>query len=310
VKPWAKKIMKKYSNFPTLSFVILLSFVATPLVNAQTTSKTKQTAQFFKLNSKLLNRQISYAVVLPKNYQADDQTRFPVVYLLHGFGGSHKDFVSFPELFEIYSLHKFIVVTVEGEKGFYTDSQTKPDEKHESYVIKELIPEVDKNFRTISARNARAIVGDSMGGYGALKFGLKYPQMFAMVGSWSGGLTIASWRKPSEIDFIVPNIKESLTSVFGDGSNPATLQANDLFELIKNVPTEKISSLPFIYLDCGTEDELGLLKPNQQFAEIMVNRKIRHEYRQVPGEHTVQLYRLGDVLELCDRIFAESIEKK
>ncbi|NJM52811.1 MAG: hypothetical protein HC846_05100 [Blastocatellia bacterium] len=172
-----------------------------------------------------------------------------------------------------------------------------------------MIPEIDAKFRTISNRDGRAVIGDSMGGYGALKFGIKYPQMFALAASWSGGVNIASWRKPSDISFNVPGIKEFLTSVFGDGTNPATLEANDIFKLIKDVPNAQIESLPFFYLDCGTEDELDLLKPNQQLAEIMLNRKIRHEFRQVPGKHTVQLYRLGDVLELSDRIFANKFRK-
>lgn len=290
-----------------LIFVVFFVFVTTP---AQQISKTKTTAHFFKLQSNLMKREIPYSVVLPVNYEADKQSKFPVVYILHGFSGSHKDFVAYPQLLELYSRHKFIVVTVEGENGFYTDSLTKPNYKFESYFVKELIPEIDKNIRTISTRNGRAVIGDSMGGYGALKFGIKFPEMFALVGSWSGGLTIASWRKPSEITFNVSGIKESLLSVFGDGTNPATLEDNDLFQIINNIPSDKIESLPFFYFDCGTEDEHGLLKPNQQLAEIMINRKIRHEYRQVPGEHSVQLYRVGDVLELCDRIFGEKFKEK
>lgn len=298
---WMKNVIK----------LLLLALFVVALVNSQKEFAEKRTlqAQFFQLKSNLLKRQIPYSVVLPVNYDEEKQTRFPVVYILHGFSGSHKDFVAYSQLLEIYSRHKFIVVTVEGENGFYTDSQTKPNDKFESYIVKDLIPEIDSNFRTISARYARAIIGDSMGGYGALKFGLKFPEMFVLAASWSGGLTIASWRKPSEITFNVPGIKEYLLSVFGSKNNKETLAANDLFQLIKKIPTDKIDSLPFFYIDCGTEDELGLLKPNQQFAEIMVNRKIRHEFRQVPGEHTVQLYRVSDVLELSDRIFADKLKK-
>ena len=94
---------------------------------------------------------------------------------------------------------------------------------------------------------------------------------------------------------------QAITAAFGDGTNAATLIANDLFKLFADLPPDKIAELPFFYLDCGTEDEL--LKPNQQLAEIMVSRKIRHEYRQIPGGHALQDYRVVDVLNLSERIF-------
>ena len=71
------------------------------------------------------------------------------------------------------------------------------------------------------------------------------------------------------------------------------LVANDLFKLFSDLSSDKVANLPFFYLDCGTEDEL--LKPNQQLAELFVTRKIRHEYRQVPGAHALQDYRVVDV---------------
>jgi enterochelin esterase-like enzyme len=140
-----------------------------------------------------------------------------------------------------------------------------------------------------------------MGGYGAIKYGVKYPQMFALAASWSGVVNAASWRKTSELP-PRPRVVQTVTAAFGDGTNPATLISNDLFKLFGELPQDKTTELPFFYLDCGTEDEL--LKPNQQLAEIMVNRKIRHEYRQIPGGHVLQHYRVVDVLNLNERLFA------
>jgi putative tributyrin esterase len=266
-------------------------------VTAQDALKT------FQLDSKLMARQMPYAVLLPAGYETDQQTRFPVVYLLHGLGGNYKNFIAKSKLLEYYGQHRFIIVAVEGGTNFYTDSATKPNDKYESYFISELIPEIDKNFRTDATRKGRVVAGHSMGGYGALKYGIKYPQMFALAASWSGGVNSASWRKASDLPPI-PAIVQSLTGVFGDGTDPATLAANDLFKLFTELPPEKIAGLPFFYLDCGTEDELRLLKPNQQLAEIMVSRKIPHEYRQIPGGHALQDYRVEDVLNLSERLLA------
>ncbi|MEO6393508.1 MAG: alpha/beta hydrolase family protein [Pyrinomonadaceae bacterium] len=269
-----------------------------PVVNAvQTTAKT------FQLNSKLMTRQIPYAVVLPQNYESDKQVRFPVIYLLHGLGGSYKNFVDDPKRLAYYAQHRFIVVSVEGGSGFYTDSATKPNDKYETYIINELIPEIDKNYRTVTDRSGRAVAGMSMGGYGALKFGIKYPQMFALAAAWSGGIPSASWHKASDLPPI-PEIVQPLTAAFGDGTDPAPLTANDLFRLFRDYPAGKITALPFFYLDCGTGDELGLLKPNQQLAEILVSRQIPHEFRQLPGGHALQGYRIGDVFNLSERIFS------
>lgn len=266
-------------------------------------SIVQPTVKTFQLDSKLMARQMPYNVILPANYETDKQARFPVIYMLHGLGGSHK--ISSPKRVKYDAQHRFILVFVEGGMGFYTDSATKPNDKYESYFVNELIAEVDKNFRTDATRRGRAVFGVSMGGYGALKYGIKYPQMFALAASSGGAVNVASWRKVEELPPL-PGIVQILTPVFGDGKNPATLVANDLFKLFAEFPSNKIAELPFFYLDCGTEDELQLLKPNQQLAEIMVSRKIPHEYRQFPGDHNTDPPNLYPTLyELSERIFAQ-----
>ena len=253
----------------------------------------------FQIDSKLMKRKIPYGVFLPASYDLDKQARFPVVYLLHGLSGSYKTFSENRERLEDYPKRHTIFVLVEGGTSFFTDSATVPDDRYESYFIQELIPEIDKNFRTIAERKGRSVAGVSMGGYGAIKYGAKYPQLFSLAASWSGVVNAASWRKLSELP-PRPRTVQAITAVFGDGSNPAPLIANDLFRLFDDVPSDKIANLPFFYLDCGTEDEL--LKPNQELAAIFVKRKIQHEYRQLPGAHGLQDYRVMDVLDLNERL--------
>ena len=124
-----------------------------------------------------------------------------------------------------------------------------------------------------------------MGGYGALKFGLKYPATFAFAGSMSGALRPTSWTEEELKDF--KPIRDSLFSVFGPmGSD--TRKANDIHELARGATTVRVSSLPYFYLDCGAEDPL--LPDNARFAALLQEKKIAHEYRQLPGNHNWQYW--------------------
>jgi putative tributyrin esterase len=231
--------------------------------------------------SKLVGAALPYNVVLPPDYQAEQSraTRYPVLYLLHGLAGSAGDWVSNrARLAEHAAAHRLIIVVPEGRDGWYTDSATAPNEKFESYFVAELIPDVDRRFRTIAKREGRAVAGLSMGGYGALKFGFKHPSLFALAASMSGALGAASW-KPEEM---IPFVKPSILRVYGAPDTP-TRPANDLFKLARDMTPERAAALPYLYLDCGTED--FLIGQNRDFSALLIEKKIPHEYRQLPGGH-------------------------
>ena len=169
----------------------------------------------------------------------------------------------------------------EGGDGWYSDSATVATDKYETYFFKELIPDVDNRYRTIQDRRGRAIAGLSMGGYGALKFGVKHSEMFILASSMSGALDPAA-RSENNQGFGWSVIKPSILKVFGDEGSK-TRSENDLHQLVKTLSNDKLSALPYFYLDCGTED--GWLTSNRQLADIFLDRKIPHEFRQLPGGH-------------------------
>ena len=70
--------------------------------------------------------------------------------------------------------------------SWYTNSVSQADDRFEDYVVKDLVQEIDHKYHTIPARQGRAVAGLSMGGYGAIKFALKYPEQYFFVGSLSG----------------------------------------------------------------------------------------------------------------------------
>ena len=263
-----------------VSLLVLSSSASSQTATAQPNSRANK-VETVKFESKLLNATVPYNVVLPNDYDNSKNMAYPVLYLLHGLTGHYSDWTQRTRLTEYASQYRIIIVTPEGNDGWYTDSVTVPTDRYETYFVQELIPDVQRRFRTNPAREGRAIAGLSMGGYGALKFAIKHRDKFVFAGSLSGALDAASW---TEAD---PNQSaerlRSIAAVFGP-SDSSTRQANDLQKLYRSISDTDIPTLPFIYLDCGTEDHL--LQPNRAFEQLLFERKIPHEFRLLPGGHS------------------------
>lgn len=251
-----------------------------PVLKRKPEANYKDSVVTHRLNSKLMAREMSYNVILPVNYKSEKQRKYPVVYLLHGLTGHFDNWTEKTKLAEYASWYHYIFVTPEGGDGWYTDSISENNDRYESYITEELIPEIDKKLRTIADRKSRFIAGLSMGGYGSIKFGLKRPEMFALVGSFSGALGAAEWTE-KEIG-TKGAIAESIKKVYG-AAGSQTRKENDIFQMIRDLPADKIKDLPFIYLDCGTED--FLIQNNLDFAKLLREKKIPHEFRELPGKH-------------------------
>lgn len=255
---------------------------AAPARAAQTAAPNDKRVQTVQFQSKLVGQTLPYIVVLPVNFNqpAAKSERYPVLYLLHGLGGHYDNWATKTKLAEYAARYSMIIITPEGNNSWYTDSATVPTDKYETYIVDELIPDVQRRYRTLEMRAGRSIAGLSMGGYGALKFGVKHPELFAFAGSMSGALGAASWTESELRGFEF--IFRTLQPVYG-AENSETRAANDLTKLFRELPAERIAALPFMYLDCGTEDPL--FSSNRSLAELLVSRKIPHEYRQLPGSH-------------------------
>jgi len=149
--PIGNDIMIK-SLRPTLLFLLLLVPIT---VFAQRDPPVAQ----FELKSALLGRSINYRVLYPVEYQTPgkQEKRFPVLYLLHGFTGQSSNWIERTSI-ALYATHYDVfIVMVEGGNGWYTDSATVPTDKYESYIVRELIPDVEKRFRVSQERHGRAV---------------------------------------------------------------------------------------------------------------------------------------------------------
>ncbi len=285
----ADVVTNKKNYFPNqlIQLIVLFALVtiassqARANIQAATTAETTRVVTI-KLESKLMNAVMPYNVVLPADYDRADSKnlRYPVLYLLHGLSGHYSDWTSRTSLAEYARQYRIIIVTPEGNNGWYTDSATVPSDKYESYILKELIPDVQRRFRAFDSRDGRAIAGLSMGGYGSLKFAIKHRALFVFAGSMSGALGAASWTledlKGSTAIF------HSLQPVFGPLDSPVRA-ANDIAKLYREVVADEIGTLPYLYLDCGTEDPL--LPVNLSFDQTLRDKKIPHEFRELPGAH-------------------------
>lgn len=240
-----------------------------------------ETVQF---HSALVGKTLPYNVILPGDYRSTAR-RYPVLYLLHGWAGHSSDWLTRTNVADYAAQYRFILVMPEGNDGWYTDGVANATDKYESYIIQELIPDVQRHFRTIESRYGRGIAGLSMGGYGALKFGLKSPGTFAFAGSLSGALAATTWTEEDLKAF--RGINNSLVAAFGPRDSPQRT-ANDIFEIARALSTARAAALPYFYFDCGTED--FFLGVNEQFAALLTEKKISHEFRELPGTHSWQYW--------------------
>jgi len=260
-----------------LLLVSILFSVATAACAQETRKVEVETIQF---KSELIGQVLPYNALFPVGY-AESNKRYPVLYLLHGLFGRYDDWITRTNLAEYASHYDLIIVTPEGHDSWYTDSAGVPTDKYESYFVRELISDVDARFRTIKDRRARGVAGLSMGGYGALKYGLKHPEQFAFAGSLSGAFdpTTRTDDHPGVGWYI---LRPSISAVFGPRSSQ-TRTANDLHQIARGLGASEIASLPYLYFDCGLEDPF--LATNRELAEILLAKKILHHYRHLPGGH-------------------------
>ncbi|HEV3227980.1 MAG TPA: alpha/beta hydrolase family protein [Solirubrobacteraceae bacterium] len=175
-------------------------------------------------------------VLLPDGY--DGQRRFPVLYLLHGHGDSYDSWVnpSRGNVLDIARGLSAIVVMPEAATGWYTNwwdggARGSDGRAWESYHLDELIPLVESRLRVLPGRANHAIVGNSMGGEGAIYYAEQRPGYFGAAGSFSGVLSIQRPEWPTGFD----TQGQSHTDVYGDpqaqsfywtGHNPTALVEN------------------------------------------------------------------------------------
>jgi len=251
-----------------------------------------------EFDSQALQRKWSYAVYLPDGYETST-LRYPVLYLLHGHGGDLYDWVNRGHIQQTADaliahgdIPPAIIVLPDADSTWFVDRK----EKMETAVIVDLIGDAERTFRAIGARNGRLVAGLSMGGYGALRFVLKYPEKFVA----------AALLSPAIYDPEPPQTSGARRAgVFGAPDFDAEVWKQLNYPALWDAFLAKKVTVP-IYINSGDDDDhfieaeatrlYSLLRKNGQPAELRI----------VDGGHnwTVWESTIGDALRYIFRYAA------
>jgi S-formylglutathione hydrolase FrmB len=263
--------------------------------------------------SKILGHDVPYCVLLPPSYDSNATQRYPVLYFLHGLGENEQVLLNSGGLLMVQDLRdqkqigEFLIVTPSAGRTFYVNS-SDGKVRYEDFFIREFIPYIESHYRIRVGRRTRGIAGISMGGYGALRFAFKYPQMFGAVSANSAAL-LKDLPKVQLSDSQETTLSRLLGSSFGSPFNRAFWERNNPFTLAQSGP--RPTGL-HIYFDCGTEDDYGFNVGAQAFHDLLVSRAIPHEFYLYPGGHNWEYFaqHFPASLEFQSRAFESSAAAK
>jgi putative tributyrin esterase len=224
--------------------------------------------------SRSLQKASSFNIVFPDDPNIPEP--WAAFYLLHGLSDDHTIWMRRTSIERYVEKLPLVVVMPDGGRGWYTNALE--GYKFEDDLVKDVVGLVDRTFPVRSDRSGRAIGGLSMGGYGAIKVGLKNPDKFCSINSHSGAI---GFNFDSETD---RRLKPELTRVFGN--NPVG-GSEDPFAIVERMDHGVV---PPMRIDCGTEDRL--IERNRKFHQHLESLHIAHEYQEFPGNHNWEYWDL------------------
>lgn len=241
--------------------------------------------------SQMLNRPLRYSVYLPAGYNIDNKS-YPTVYLLHGFGDNEISWMNggkidriIKELEEKGEIEPMIYVMPQGYNNYYVN-RFNGTLNYMDMFVEEFVPMIDSLYRTKKTPGQRAVVGYSMGGYGALILPVKNPDIFSVSVPLSMSFrTDEQYVIESQSAFDV-----QWGPIFGAKGSTGNDRLTEYFKtyspfhFFANEDANNFSTVRF-FIDCG-DDEESLTFTNNEMHALMRSRNIAHEYRVRNGAHT------------------------
>jgi S-formylglutathione hydrolase FrmB len=215
--------------------------------------------------SNTLAKQVAMNVIVPDKGAGP----FATFYLLHGMSDDYTIWHRRTRIEWYVRDMPLIVVMPDGFRGFYTNNNDGP--AYATFFGEELIEFVERIFPATKTRAGRCIGGLSMGGYGALRLALGFPDLFVSAHSHSGALMAGAQLRQG------PQAQE-FQRIFG---KDPTGSEHDLRVLAKRCAKQK--KLPKLRIDCGADD--FLIDANRRFHQFLTQQRIEHDYEEFPGEH-------------------------
>ncbi len=228
------------------------------------------------IESSFLKKKTPILIHTPDNYKPSK--KYPLVFMLHGYSENYNQWSETTDLNKLANQYQMILVCPEADVSYYLDSPKLEDSQYESFFIKELIPEIEENYR-VDHRNI-FITGLSMGGYGALSLFIKHPDYFNAAASTSGALEFdyQNFKKISLQFFDSERMTNDLKRILGDPQQ-TDWQQYSITTLLNQNATFKKGFL----LDCGLQDPL--LDNTLQIKELALAKKLPIKFSIQPGEH-------------------------
>jgi S-formylglutathione hydrolase FrmB len=214
--------------------------------------------------SPALRKMTGMNIILPERITG----RVPVFYLLHGLSDDYTAWHRRSAIERHAQSLPLIVVMPDGGRYWYCDGVDGP--RYDSYIVGDLIPFIDSMFPTRAERAGRVLGGLSMGGYGALKLALKFPQLFVAANGHSGAYDITG--RP-DVSQDIPEWRH----IFGDH---AVGGKDDVFAIAAALDRK---TAPALRIDCGVDD--FLIDANRRFHAHLTALGLAHEYEEFPGAH-------------------------
>lgn len=285
-KSWniARAVLMITIAWPNISFIALPQTRRDPHAQRQTSRVAQESSSHIILRETLAAASLGgatlpYRVLLPLDY-ATSARRYAALYLLHGAGGSENDWSTRTNL-ALYAARYHLIIVMPGVgDSWYANSAGDAKARYEDAIIRDLIPHIDGKYRTLASWYGRAIAGLSMGGFGAIKFALRYPQLFAFAASFSGAFDAP---RTNVISNATDERSQILLRIFGAPDSDVRRQ-NDVFQLLRAVSER--TRVPYLYISTGANDPLSSVLPaNARFTDALRERKFAYEYHERPGSH-------------------------
>ncbi|MFN7620245.1 MAG: alpha/beta hydrolase [bacterium] len=235
---------------------------------------------FHTFRSHAAGTEVSFHIYAPPAYAADPDRRFPVVYWLHGSGGGVSGISRLSSLVDeavaTGRVQPFLLVFVNGLRmGMYVD-WANGRAPLETVIVQELRPHVDANWRTIATREGRLLDGFSMGGYGAGRFGFRYPELFRSVSMMGAGPVQETLERTPRASRV--RAEDLLRDVYGGGQDRFRAVSPRRYAEQNAATLARDSRLRLVI---GDRDET--LENNRDFHEHLTRLGIPHDWIVLPG---------------------------
>jgi len=255
-------------------------------LSARPQPETAAKVECASVASKILGNSVSYCVALPPGYEASGNKRYPTFYFLHGLFEDERSWLDrggeqiWESLTAQGDLTNFIVILPSGGRTFYVNSQDGR-ERYEDFFIQELVPEIDRKYRTLARASERGIGGVSMGGYGALHLAMRHPDVFGSASAHSAAL-VPKFPDPLPTEGRWGFYARVLQEPFGSPLNESYFEANNPLTLAEH--PERFAHLA-IYFDCGDHDRYGFNQGAELLDQILSQKNFPHTFAIRPGGH-------------------------